>query len=479
MGQAATKYNAGEAFETAIGEILDGSFLIRIDSNLMAAHLAYIPPHGGVPVLMESVLQEAANLGITVQLNLEAIKKTLETGGENVLIASGTPPVNGIDGKVESLIPTMANRSPHLDEHGLADFRDLGEIVTVNVGDPLMRRTPATSGEQGLTVTGKSIPAKPGKEAVFATKMTGAVIDPKDPNLLIATISGYPVQKKGEVSVESTYKVKNVDLHTGNIIFDGMVHVIEDVHTGMTIKATGDIHVNGTVEGATLEAGGDIVVKGGILGDSSQDGNSKYAIKCGGSCTARFVQNAHISAGQGIFIHDFTMQSELFAGHQIIVGDKGSRKGNIIGGTARAAMLVKAQTLGSDSYIKTVIIAGADQSLHDRMNAAIKAREEAEHKLADIIKLLELAHQNPGRIPPAAVKSAESTREVTHSEIATLRDNEMELQAEIDLVNEAQVVVEKQIFGGVEVHFGIKCQRIVSDREGGTFHLKDGELIFV
>jgi len=97
------------------------------------------------------------------------------------------------------------------------------------------------------------------------------------------------------------------------------------------------------------------------------------AIECDGSCTARFVQNAHISAGNGIFIHDVAMLSELTAAHQIIVGDKGSRKGEIIGGITRATMLVKAQNIGSSAYVKTVVIAGADKLLHERQNSTIKA----------------------------------------------------------------------------------------------------------
>lgn len=481
---AAAKYNSGEAFEIIVGEALDGKFSIRIDANLMAAYLSCTLPLGGAPVEMQNILQEAGYKGITVALDLEAIDKALREGADDILIASGRPPVPGESGKFECLVPAKKERGPRLDEHGLADFRELGEIVAVHTGDRLMQLIPPTDGVPGETVTGKTIPVKPGKKVAFSKKLEGAAFDPSDTHLLIAAIPGCPVVLKDGVSVEPIYTVKNVDLHTGNITFIGTVQVSGDVHANMSIKASGDIYVDGTVESAMLEAGGDVVVKGGIIGGSelqaSPDGKFHAAIKCNGSCTARFVQNAHITAGNGIFIHDLAMLSELTAGHQIVVGDKGSRKGDIIGGTARATMLVKAQNIGSPAYLKTVVVVGANQLLHEQHNIATKAREASEHRLADIIKLLELARLSPDKIPPDTVKTAEATREALNAEIETLGENEVELHKEIDIANKAQVVVGKHVFGGAEICIGLKHYKTAEDREGGVFHLnEEGELVFV
>lgn len=478
--KAVEKYNAGEAFEMIVGEAVDGKFSLKADQ--MNAYLTCTLPLGGAPVQMKSILLEAEKKGITVKLDLEAIEKTLREGGFNVVVASGTPPVHGTDGRFESLIPSMKDRSPHLDEHGLADFRDLGEIVAVHPGDTLMRRISPTSGEPGQTLDGKTIPAKPGKKVTFATKLDGAIVSPSDPDLLVSQISGIPVLLKDGVKVEPVYTVKNVDLHTGNISFDGTLHVSGDIHAGMTVKASGDIHVDGTVEGAMLDAGGDIMVKGGIIGGTEQHikPGEKFhpLIKCNGSCTARFAQNAHISAGQGIFIHDNSMLSELTAGHQIIIGDDGSRKGNIIGGIARAAMLIKAQALGSDDNVRTVVFAGADKILHERLNLAVKTREAMEKELVDIIKILEIARTKPGRIPPETIKAVLATREALNSGIKAHREDERELHRQINLASGAQVVVQKHIYGGAEIHLGLKRYEAVQDREGGVFHLKDGDLVF-
>lgn len=479
---ATAKYNAGEAFEIIVADALDGQFSIRLDADLMAAYLGCTLPLGGAPVQKQSILQEAERRGITAALDHAAIDNTLRAGGDDILIARGRAPVAGVDGKLESLVPSMKAKTPHLDAHGLADFRDLGEIVTVRAGDALMRLIQPTNGTPGETVTGKTLPVRPGKKVTFAAKLDGVIPDPNDPNLLIAAISGCPVVLKNGVSVDPVYTVKDVDLHTGNISFDGTVHVSGDVHAGMTIKTSGDIYVDGTIENATLEAGGDIVVKGGIIGSSELhvklNERLPAAIKCTGSCTARFVQNAHIAAGNGIFIHDVAMQSELTAGHQIVVGDQGSHKGDIIGGIARATMLLKAQNIGSSADVKTIVIAGADQLLHERCNSTIKSREASEHKLADIIKLLELARLNPGRITPETVKTAEATRDALNAAIEILRENETELHQAIDLANGAQVIAEKRIFSGTEIHMGLHCYKTEEDKEGAVFHLdEEGELV--
>ena len=52
---------------------------------------------------------------------------------------------------------------------------------------------------------------------------------------------------------------------TGNIDFLGSVIVLKR-KSGFTIKASGDIEINGIVEAAKIEAGGNITVKRGIQG---------------------------------------------------------------------------------------------------------------------------------------------------------------------------------------------------------------------
>jgi uncharacterized protein (DUF342 family) len=55
----------------------------------------------------------------------------------------------------------------------------------------------------------------------------------------------------------------------------------------------------------------------------------------------------------------------------------------------------------------------------------------------------------------------------------------LQIKKEIDLAKEAQVVVSRKVFAGVEIRIGPKHFEIKQDREGGVFKLGDmGEIVF-
>lgn len=471
------KYCFGEAFEIEIGAALDGQFTIDYDDDEINAYLTCKPPKGGVPVTMVRILDEAKRRNIVVRLNLAAIKDAVLNYHENVLFASGKAPVDGIDGRFQSLIPEMKERSPYISDKGLTNFRELGGILTVGAGDSLLRCVPATPGEPGIDLFGRLIPAKAGKNTSFSSKREGSVLHPNDPTLLVAAIHGCPILKKDTVTVEPLFVVDTVDMGSGNVNFEGSVHVKGDVHPGMTIQATGDIHVDGMVERATLIAGGEIEVKGGVLGQSERDEKFHAVIRCQGSFNAQFVQNAVIFAGNGIFIQEVAMQSELVARHQVLVGGKRG-KGQLAGGTARASILVQARVLGASSHAKTVLTVGPDKASYVRLAELVVARQAAEAKRVDVLKVLDLAAASPERFKPETLRAVEAQRDYLNAEIAAHSEDEVALQRELDLCENAQVVAELQFLEGVEVRCGLQIHRIAEDRAGGSFQLRGGDFSF-
>lgn len=57
-----------------------------------------------------------------------------------------------------------------------------------------------------------------------------------------------------------------VDFSTGNIDFEGSVHVRQGIRDRFEVKATGSIIVDGLVEGATIHCGGDFTAHQGMVG---------------------------------------------------------------------------------------------------------------------------------------------------------------------------------------------------------------------
>ena len=478
--EATGNYNDRTPFELAIGAASDGEFFIKIDDDQLSAYLTCFNPRGGIAVTLESILEEAENKEITVDLDMEAIKRAIAEEGDSVLIASGKPAEDGLDSRFESLLPEMKERVPQVDKEGIANFRDLGEILVVYTGDSLMRRYPAGDGEPGFTISGAPIPAKKGMSLEFTAGLEGAEIDSNDLDLLIAKIDGCPYLIPNGVKVEPVYTVKNVDLHTGNIDFLGTVIVTGEVQSGMTIKADGDIHIKGSTEGAILIAKGDIVVTGGLIGHPEKP-ETELTIdpitEAGGSVNANFTQNAVINAGQGIFIRDYTMMCKLNAAVQIVVGD-GSRRGHIIGGVSTAGLLIKAKTIGSPSRSRTVVIARTSDTLYARMAKLSESRDDLKVRRFKVRKLIDLAVNKPDRVSASALESANSTLASLDDEEQQLNLDEVQLKKEIAASRGAMIKAEVNFLEGVEVRVGTKRATTTKDRSGGTYRLKDDELIF-
>src|SRR5208337_4362272 len=90
----------------------------------------------------------------------------------------------------------------------------------------------------------------------------------------------------------------DVDLTTGNINFNGTVHITGSVRPGFKVQADSDVIIERDVEDAHIIAGGNITIKNGVVG------NESVHITARGDITARFIQNARIEAGKSITVED-------------------------------------------------------------------------------------------------------------------------------------------------------------------------------
>lgn len=485
LPELAQKIRDGEAFEKTVGEVRDGEVLVNLDADKMTAYLSITPAFGGKPATREQVAAAIKADGITSGIDSKIIEQTIMAGqGNHVVFARGRHPKSGDNGRIEFLIPEMKERTPCLDENGMVDFRNLGEVLTVQPGEALARRIPPTEGIPGENVLGQTMPAKSGKDVKFAGGLGGTAADTSDPDVLLATIIGQPVQVKNGVFVEPTYAVAQVDMSTGNIVYDGTVKVKGDVLSGMTIRATGDINIAGTVEAASeggivLEAGGDIVVMGGVIGriDAGDEESRMSRIHCKGSFTARFVQNVNIYAENSIYVDDTAMQSELSAGNEIVVGKRGSSgKGRIIGGQVVATMLVKAQVIGCPSLTRTVVEVGFHHLMQERLRRLTSEQQEMEKKQEEVQKVLNFYSLNPGKISATDKTKAEKTLASLQTSIAVVKDECEALNRQRQKVDKCRVVVERTLYEGVEVVSGGQRYKTKTEQGSGVFVLRNGEL---
>jgi uncharacterized protein len=455
-------YNAGNAIEVKLAESIDAALHIDISEDGVEAYLTIQAAEGGVPATEAAILALIADNGIGEGLLPEAIAAAVVAGAADaVVVARGLPPEHGQDGRLESLIPDVRSRAPRVDESGHTDYRDLGDIFVVHQGDWLMLRHPPTAGKPGKTLLGEKIEPIPGKPVMYSGSLLGTAFDPKNPDLLIAAITGQPVIIAGGMMVEPIFKVEQVGTGSGNIDFDGSVIIKGDVNTGMTVRASGDIEVGGVVDMGTLEAGGSIVVKGGAMGSLGRKTSEECHIRCAGSFHAAYAQQAHVEAGDSIFIDDTAMQCEFSAINHVTVG--GKRRGHIIGGRIQATLSIKAKVIGSPNRVLTHCETGVNPLMHKQLLQMSKVRDERETQLLEISKLLDFARKHPGKLRPEMYEKAISTAASLSAEIGAMREEHDVLTKKIELSQQSRVIAQELLLEGAEIHMGHFCYRVVGE----------------
>jgi uncharacterized protein (DUF342 family) len=476
--------NTNAGFVLEIGEHRDGEFIIKVSEDKMTAWLTMTPAYGGAPVTFEQIRQALKEKGIVSGLITAAeIESLLKEGhATDHIIAQGLNPVHGLDAQFHSLVPEMQERRPQINEHGIADFRDLGNLILVKKGDPLMRRTLPIEGKKGKDIQGKVLAPKPPQNTSFSSEIKGAMFDPDDRNLLLAAIVGQPLLISNGVMVSPTITVPQVDISTGNLSFDGTINILGDVMEGMKVYALNDIFVGGTVEAAEMEAGGNITIKGGAIGHSESGGGLAALIpgkiSCKGSVSARFAKYVIIEAGTSIVIEEYSMNSQLTAMNQILVGKPGTKKGLIIGGTARAMMLIQAASIGSSAGVKTYIQTGLNPLTQEQLNNVDNAIEANEKSQNDIKKIIAFVTNNPEKNQNGLLDKAQRTLEKLTAELALLITDRESFMADMSFAEYAKIVVEQGLYNGVEIRIGDKNWKAKEERGKTVFRLIDRKISF-
>ena len=385
-----------------VAKALDAKVSIRVDETNMSAEATLIAAQGGeianFDVVKTALQQAGVQKGISSRAIEEFLGRQFETAAGDsysAIIAHGRRAKDGDDTKFVRLCATAQDRilSPQVQADGKVDMRNLGAIITVNPGAPLMQRVPPTKGEDGFTVFGDALPAKPGRDFALQV-MDGTALDPSNPNILVADAVGVPVALTRGMRVDDVICYDNIDVTTGHVEFDGSVIVSGDVKDGMKVKATGDITVLGFVESATLESNSVITIVQGAIGRKREEGEDfTCIIKAKGTISLGYAQYSQVSSGQDLMIDRQALHCELSSNRLIRVGKGEKPRGKIIGGRIINALRVETGELGAPSGTKTHVqlaqywhelrdkqsaLSELEKSLNSKANALKQARKKAE-----------------------------------------------------------------------------------------------------
>jgi len=360
---------SGREISYQVLERRDASITISIEKDEMSASAEISTALGGKHLSAKAILNSAQESGVTKGFTKEQLirlahKAAKEPAGSLVKgeIAHGKDAVNGKDSKIKFLVQSAQDRilRPKERDDGSVDMRDLGDIICVKVGDPLAKKIPLSEGTKGYTVTGTPLAPVAGED-INLQAGEGTAISPKNDKILVSTLVGLPRFIDNGMEVDSVYRIKNVDISTGHIKFEGSVIIDGDICEGMKVTATGDITIGGFVESATLEAGGDITIGSGIIGRKQDvdelpvdDINMSVNIRAKGNIFAKYCQYAQISC-HSLRIENQMMHSIIDVEEVLWLGSEEKANGKLIAGYIQAGKSVHAGIVGATAGSTTII----------------------------------------------------------------------------------------------------------------------------
>jgi uncharacterized protein (DUF342 family) len=454
----------------------DSVVSVEISEAEMKAYIQVLPPGiGGCDLSLETYLSFLRNNRVVYGIKEDFLRDFADRPvyHEKVEVAEGSRPVDGRDAYIQYNFETDQTRVRLREgSNGRVDFKELNIIQNVVENQPLAKKIPPEAGTVGRTVTGKVIPAKNGKDIGLPAGKNVHVGD--DGATIIADINGQVIITGGKINVEPIYTVQgDVNLKTGNIIFLGTVIINGNVEDGFSVKAAGNIEVNGTVAKAELDAEGDIIIHQGI------NGKSGGMIRAGRSLWARFIENAIVEAGNMVVASDGIINSQVDAHNRIICQGK---RAHIMGGRLRASEEINAKVLGNPtSGTETICEVGFDPRSKTELDRLCAAKEAAEKELEDIkLNLQTLINIKKQRksLPEdkeASMKELMDRRQILMGDLKKAEEGILKVQELLNsLRTRGRVSASSKVYPGVKILIRDARDDVRNEYRAVTFILENG-----
>lgn len=396
---------------------------------------------------LEDLTEVLKARGIRFGIKQDVLEAIIEGGeyGHEVLVAEGTPKVDGADGFFQFNFNVDFNNKPKVREDGSVDYWSIHAIETVEEGQVIAIYNPPFDGTNGMSVTGKALVAKKGRPL---PPLSGRGFErSEDGKVYTATESGKIEYRNNRVMITSVHEVYgNVDLQTGNIDFRGDVLIHGNVMTGASIKATGSITIDGTSEGCYIEAGKDIILRGGMIG------GEKAQIKCKGNLVAKFIEYSTVEV-DGYIEADSAMNSTIISYDKIYFT---GRRASIVGGQVIGCGGVEANNFGNEAEVKTQISVGVTTKILERLYKFQQLLEDAE-TLLDKVNFCINEFDQKAKERNIDMRQDERrvallrTRITKQAEVSTYKDELSKINSIIDRSRGSTIKVLQHVYPGVEI----------------------------
>lgn len=421
------------------------NYTVTISDDGMQATLELVPPDGGKDFRFTQLLSILSRNGVKQGIDKPALQKMIFEHIYFVptVVATGQPAVNGNDGYYEFFFQQDVSSSPKILDDGSVDYYDTKVFEWVEKDTVLATYTPATLGKYGYRVNGTLLTPIRGKE-LPPLKGRGFYLSEDKHSYISAMAGKVAMIDTNTIEVSKMYLVDgDVDVSTGNIDFNGDLHIEGDVLAGFTISATGSICIDGHVEKADITCGGDLIIKKGVQGG----GGAHFIV--GGDLKGTFFETTNLVVGGDVEANYILNCTVDCSGCVVIKGQRGS----IIGGKTRASSGITSQTVGNISETPTYLEAGVTKELTDQYTSLCSQISKVYGELQSIQKGID----DIDKQPTLTDKIIEFRRklgiacEMKTNEFESLKDNRREFLEKMENAKQSSVLVNGRIFPGSQI----------------------------
>lgn len=408
----------------------------------------YPPSNKGALLTRQEIMDDLEHNGVRhgiIERNIDIYLKARQFCTD-FAIAKATEPIQGKNAEIIYHFDVDKISKPSIKEDGSVDFHMLDNINHIEAGALLATLEPAVMGKPGIDIGGETI--KPAKVNVKKLKHGHNIHLSDDGLKMYSDVAGHVQLTGDKVFVSNTYEVPaDVSTSTGDISYDGNVHVKGNVITGFKIDAKGDIIVDGVVEGATLIAGGQIILRRGI------QGMNRGVLRAEHDIVTKFIENSEVYAG-GSVTTDAIMHSTVQAKGDVISTGK---RGLIIGGSIHAEQNITMKEAGSTMGTKTFLEIGMDPKLleeYQSLDKQIASMMEEIEKFNKTIGVYANKVKKGEKLPEDKRKQYEIAKksvELLRQNIENAEQRLEELREEMEKHNRGRIKISDVVYPGVKV----------------------------
>jgi uncharacterized protein (DUF342 family) len=357
--------------------------------------------------------------------------------------------INPVPGEQPFLRIADSAEKKELPPDEFVDVRTAQKQTFVNAGQFIAEIAFKIPGTSGIDIFGAT--AKFADDSKVKVVMGEGVVE-KSPGNFYAIWDGTPACEGLKISVAKGLVHKgDVNLATGNIVFDGPIQITGSIDAGATVESTGDLNVLGSIGAAQIYCRGSLTVAGGI------NTGTKGLVKAKGLISAKFVENSRLFSGANITITGAATNSEISASG--IMTAK-----NIIGCELQLTGNLVCQNIGKEGARATTVHLGGGKKMLVRTQIQTQRLAKLVARRDEIFKQISLLSKKGDQQKSLKHREAED-----HLLVRARRMTELVARVEIllqaakfamVLSDKSTVQVSGVLFSGTVIHIGKHKVRI-------------------